>query len=240
VALGLMVAMLMRSLSGLPDERGRRTFGFTTGIYNYGFFPYPIAAALFDRETLGVTFVHNVGVEVAIWTLGVAVVSATDWRQSWRKILNGPVVAIVGALILNRVGFHPGEGNVLRVMAHSLGQCAIPLGLLQIGGTIAEHVNEFGPRRHPGDLVWSCLIRLLLLPVMFLLLARWLPISVELKRVMLLQAAMPCAVFPIVMTAKYGGDTVVALRVVLSTTLVGLVTMPLWIKVGLKWLHLGS
>jgi len=73
----------------------------------------------------------------------------------------------------------------------------------------------------------SCALRLGILPVLFLLLAKYLPCSLELKRVITIQAAMAAAVFPIVMAKHYGGDPATALRVVLGTSLVGLVTIPL-------------
>jgi hypothetical protein len=69
----------------------------------------------------------------------------------------------------------------------------------------------------------------------FLLLARYLPCSVELKRVILLQAAMPAAVFPIIMARHYGGDPITALRVVVATSLGGLLTIPLWLRFGMHF-----
>ena len=46
---------------------------------------------------------------------------------------------------------------------------------------------------------------------------------------------MPAAVVPIVMARHYGGDPALALRIVLSTSVVSLVTTPLWIRFGLKF-----
>jgi hypothetical protein len=56
--------------------------------------------------------------------------------------------------------------------------------------------------------------------------------------VIVLEAAMPAAVFPIVMARHYGGDAATALRVVFSTSLVSLLTIPLWIRFGLKFVGL--
>ena len=69
----------------------------------------------------------------------------------------------------------------------------------------------------------------------FILLARYLPASVELKRVIVLQAAMPAAVFPIVMSRHYGGHPPTALRVVIGTSLLSLLTIPLWLRLGMKF-----
>ena len=77
-----------------------------------------------------------------------------------------------------------------------------------------------------------------ILPVLFLLLAKYLPCSIELKRIIAIQAAMPAAVFSIVIAKHYCGDPATALRVVLGTSLVGLVTIPLWLRFGMKFVGL--
>ena len=84
----------------------------------------------------------------------------------------------------------------------------------------------------PSDL---CAVRLGILPVVMLCIARWLPCPVELKRVLVVEAAMPAAVFPIIMARYYGGQPLTAVQVVLATTALGLVTSPLWIRAGLAF-----
>ena len=84
----------------------------------------------------------------------------------------------------------------------------------------------------------ACLVRLGILPMLFLLLPRWLDLSLEMKRIVVLEAAMPSAVFPIVMAKHYGGDPSTALRIVVATSLVGLITIPLWIRFGLNFVGL--
>jgi predicted permease len=84
----------------------------------------------------------------------------------------------------------------------------------------------------------ACLIRLGILPLLFLGGAFLLSGPVELRRVMVLQAAMPSAVFPIIMARHYGGDSITAVRVVVVTTVLGLITIPLWIRAGMHWLAL--
>jgi predicted permease len=87
---------------------------------------------------------------------------------------------------------------------------------------------------------WSLLLRLGLLPLGMLLLAMVLPCSVELKRVVAIQAAMPAATFPIVLARHYDGDTGVGTWIVLSSSLVSLITIPLWIPAGLHLLGVAT
>ena len=69
--------------------------------------------------------------------------------------------------------------------------------------------------------------------------AAWalLPLPLELRRVLVLQAAMPAAMFPVVMAKYYGGDPATAVRIVLATSLAALLTIPLWLGFGLALLR---
>lgn len=234
VAIGLFLALWFCRFNGLRGSPEEGTFAVSVGIYNYGYVPLPLALVLFGNETAGVLFVHNVGVELAMWTLGVMLFTRGAGRD-WRKFVNAPLIAIVVALVANASGLHEFVPNVARTTLHWLGQCAIPMSLILIGAVVADYLVDF----HAGwD--WKVMgtaigLRIVLLPVLFLLLARYLPASVELKRVIVLEAAMPAAVFPIVMSRHYGGDPPTALRVVIATSLVGMVTIPLWIRFGMKF-----
>jgi predicted permease len=96
------------------------------------------------------------------------------------------------------------------------------------------HLGSAGQASRP--MLVACLLRLGLLPLFFLLLAKYLPVSLELRQVMLLQSAMPAAVFPIIMARHYGGDPGLALRIVIATSLGALVTMSFWLRLGGQFL----
>ncbi|MBE0540264.1 MAG: AEC family transporter [Verrucomicrobia bacterium] len=235
VALGVVLALASRRLHGLTERRAQRTFAVSVGMYNYGYVPLPLALLLFDKETAGVLFVHNVGVELGLWTLGVMLLTGGSLGRDWRRIVNAPLIAIVLAVMLNALGWHTHVPQVVLTAVHWLGQCAIPMALILIGAIVADHLHEFHSAsgwRVIGTAVW---LRIGVLPVLFLLLAKYLPGSLELKRVMVLEAAMPAAVFPIIMARHYHGDPPTALRVVIGTSAVGLVTIPLWIKFGMHF-----
>jgi hypothetical protein len=74
-----------------------------------------------------------------------------------------------------------------------------------------------------------------ILPVAFLLLAKFLPCTLELKRVIVVQAAMPAGIFPIVLAKHYGGRPLTAVQVVVGTTVLGVLVIPLWLQFGLAW-----
>jgi predicted permease len=233
VLAGLLLALAFRRWVPARVPATRRTFVFSVAVYNYGYVPLPLAMMLFDRETVAVLFVHNVGVEIALWVFGLLLLTGAGLRASWRRLLNAPLLAIVLTVTLNALVPPEAVPPVVRTAAHLLGQCAIPLGLVLIGAVMADHAHEFVRAQGGRVMALGCLLRLGLLPVGFLLLARYLPCSLQLKQVILLQAAMPAAVFPIVMARHYGGDPITALRVVVATSLGALLTIPLWLRLGM-------
>lgn len=222
-------------LIGLTVGTGLRTFALSAGICNYGYLPLPIVGAVWGRETQGVLLVHNVGVEAAMWTVGVLVLSGLSLREGWRKLVNPIVLTLVAAILLNLAGLAAYVPSMVMNVAHSLAVCMIPLGLLMIGVSLANHLGELGALFRPKVTLAAAVLRLGLLPLAILCVARWLPCPVELKRVLVVQAAMPSGVFTIVLARHYGGQPLTAVQVVLGTTVLGILTIPLWIRLGLAW-----
>jgi len=236
---GFGLAMLVARKFKIGDQKECRTFAFTTGIYNYGYFPVPIIALLFDRETTGVLLVHNLGVEVAMWVLGVGfILSRNDPKSIWKRVFSGPVIAILIAVPMNYFKIDQHLPNSALETINLLGQCAIPLGLLLIGATFMDLAKEMKITSRVNIPFTASVLRLGILPAAFLFIAFTLPLSTELKCVIAVQAAMPCGVFPIVLARHFDGSPEVALKVVLGTTLLSFLTIPLWIAIGIKLLDL--
>ena len=76
------------------------------------------------------------------------------------------------------------------------------------------------------------------MPLAFIAVAALLTGSQELQRVLVVEAAMPAAIFPIVLAKHYGGKPNVAVQVCLATSLVSLVLTPAWLLLGLHLLEL--
>lgn len=237
VGLAMALAWLAQPLHGRREPAERRTFAVVVGLHNYGYVPLPLALLLFDEATAGVLFLHIIGVEMAMWTLGVMLMSGGAARD-WRKLLNAPLFAIVLALGLNTLGWNTNVPEVVGTGIHWLGGCAIPLALILIGAIMADHLGDFHSTHGWRVMTAGVFLRLGLFPLMFLLVARFIPLTTEHQRVLVLEAAMPTAVFPVVLAKLYRGDPATAMRAVLSTSIVSLVTIPLWIRFGMKFVGL--
>jgi predicted permease len=236
VAFGMGVAFFCGRTARVGDERAVRTFAVTAGLQNYSYVPIPLAMLLFDTRTVGVLFVHNVGVDVSMWTLGVMLLTGAMSARDWRKIINAPLLAIALAIVMNEFRVDQSIPKAVLTAIHWLGGCAIPMALILIGAVVADHLHEFHSPSSWRVIATAVFVRVAFMPGCMLLVAKFLPATVELKRVLVLEASMTSAVFPIVMSRHYGGDPPTALRVVIGTSVVGLVTIPLWIHLGLGWI----
>ena len=224
-------------IGAMRKGTGLRTFTISTGIKNYGFLPLPILVELFPGNSgpSGLVFVFGVGVEVAMWTVGLAILTG---KAGLKSVINGPFIALVAALILNYSGAYAFVPVVITTSLDMLGRCAIPMSIFMIGATMSHFFRAgiLEDAFRVGTI--SVLVRLGIHAALILGVASLFPVSSDLKRLLVVQAAMPTAIFPIVLARLFGGQPQVAIQIVMITSFVSLLTMPFVIAEGLKWMNL--
>ncbi|MGH7956246.1 MAG: AEC family transporter, partial [Opitutaceae bacterium] len=233
--LGIRAGLLVAKMIGLHVGTGLRTFALAVGIANYGYLPLPIMQAMWGADSLGVLLVYNMGVEIAIWTVGVLVLTGQSFREGWRKLVSPILITLALAIVCNQTNLTPHLPAVLKSTIHALAVCAIPLGLIMSGVNLAQYLTgarELFDVRVSGA---AMALRLGALPIVVLAVAKFLPCPMELKRVLVVQAAMPTAMMPIIIARLYGGHPRTAVQIVLGTTALGIVVIPLWLRAGLEW-----
>jgi malate permease and related proteins len=234
IVVGFGVGWAVAAFLKIADTRKRRAFAFTSGIFNYGYFAIPVCDAVFGASFVGKLLVFNLGVEVAIWGVGVLLLGGGAFGV--RRLFNPPILALVAALWLNNMGWADAVPSFALVSIQMVGACAIPIGLLLIGATTLDLWRE--QRSTSWD--WrvaggGALVRLLLLPCVMLAVARWAPFprNVDwLHEIFVLQAAMPAGIFAIVIARYYDADANVAAQTMAPTIVLCLLTLPMWLIVG--------
>jgi len=234
IVLGALLSFLLAPVLGLRSGSGRGTFAVSAGLQNYGFIAIPLVAYLYpgDDNVIAVLFTHNLGVELAMWTVLLMLLSGKI-TPSWRVFMKGPIIAVIVGLLLMETATDHMVPAVGRNLFAILGVCAVPMSLLLVGTTLGDLLGKTKFDWKIG--VGGVALRLALIPVIILASAKYLPLAVELKQVLVIQAAVPSGMFPIVLSRHYGGRTEVAITVVITTTVVSLLTMPLVIAFGKSW-----
>lgn len=88
--LGIAAAWLVAKMLRMRIGTGLRTFTLTAGVQNYAFFVIPIIQMLFTASndpTLGILFVHNVGCELVVWSIGVIIIAGGPGNPEHGRLL---------------------------------------------------------------------------------------------------------------------------------------------------------
>ena len=237
ILIGLILSKLGGILFQIPKGPDRNTFSTTCGVQNYGFAAIPIVMALLPADSLGVLFVHSIGVEFAFWTLGIAFLQGKPGLHL-KSLLSGPILAVSLGLILVYSGgatlFHSSFFTPFRTIMLWLGESSFTFALILVGASLFDELKQCIPTWRVASA--AAILRLGILPAIILLITFSLPLPYDLKCILTVQAAMPSAVMPIVLSRFYGGSPTIASQVVLVTQGLGIFTIPLWITFGFNLL----
>ena len=112
-----------------------------------------------------------------------------------------------------------------------IGDLAIPLSLVLIGASIWSSRGKW--ISDPVDMIYTTVCRIVIIPLLTLLLLRFVHLPEIAGNIALVLAVMPASSGSVLIVREYGGDVDFAGQLILSTTLFGLVTMPLLLAVVL-------
>lgn len=232
---GILIGYLIGRLIRLQRGSGIRTFALSTGCQNFGFTAVPVVEILWGGGALAILFIHNIGVELAIWSIGVMIMSG-EGGIPWKKLINGPVIAVILGLTLVMLGIDKSITGPPRVAMSMIGIGCFPLAIILTGASMID--LAFREKPSTRIILGSALVRLALAPAVILCAAKFLPLATELRQVLVVQAAMPAAMSPILLAKMYGGKPGVAVQVVIATTILSLLTLPWIVSWGSQWIGL--
>jgi hypothetical protein len=232
---GILIGAVVGRLMGLEHGNGMRTFALSAGCQNFGFTAAPVVETLWGGSALALLFVHNLGVEMALWSVGVMMMSG-EHGMKWRRLINGPIIAVAIGLLLVALDLDDQFTGPARKAMSMIGVGAFPIAILVTGCSMIDLV---GSERPTWKIVLgSSLVRLVLAPFAILAAAKFLPISTELRQVLVVQAAMPAGMTAIILARIYQGRPAIAVQIVITTTLLSFITLPWIITWGCQWIGL--
>lgn len=243
IFLCLFLARYVFKLKAFKDETTQRTFAFATGLQNYGYIAIPVIDKVFGGDLLGMMVLHNMGVELAIWSIGITVLSGELNRSSWKRLINGPFIAVILSLFLNVSGGDQLVPAALADVIAQIGAAFIPLGVILVGTTVFTlcHKSNFFSKTFKegmGIVLLGNLLRSGIIPLIIIGMAMIFPYSLELQKVIIIEAAMPAAFSTIIYSKHYHGKPEVALQISMTSLAVGIILLPVWVSIGKSLLNL--
>jgi malonate transporter len=141
----------------------------------------------------------------------------------WREVARNPLIwATLTGLLLNLAGFEP--PRPLGIFLGRLADASIALGLLAVGAALRLQ----GQAGVLGASIYLSAVKLLAVPLLAAVLGHALGLSGIYYGVAILFASLPTASSAYILAMRMGGDGRSVAWIISATTLVSMLTMPLW------------
>lgn len=229
VLLTLVLAKFSLKIFNIRDSAKSDIFCLTTSFSNTVFLGLPIIYALYGGQAVGYVFFYDLGTGILFWTIGIALASRkgkaienTGFQDVLTHIINPSLLALFFSIIL--VFFDKKLPLIIMQPAKMLGDVTIPLAMLIIGANIAN-LNFSGQAKE--ILLWpAILIKLLIVPILIGILLYYINISHLIKRIIIIEAAMPSMISATILSQKYKKLPDFSAKIVVTTTALSVVTIP--------------
>ncbi len=218
--LSILCGKLFTLVTRTPKaDRGVYEFALLAG--NVGYMGIPVCLAVFGPDCGIYAALINIPFTLLCFSLGIALLAG---KASFRRILNPSFLTSVVAVLLYL--FRIPVPKILNDAASFLGQATSPCAMLVIGSTLAA--VPFREIFTEWRFLPFLAVRLFGIAALTWLLVGLLPVDPIGKAVLVLMAAMPTATNATMLSSLYGGNTELSAKLIFLSTVVSIVSMPLW------------
>lgn len=228
VAIQVFCMFLSKVLYRKEPLGRRKVLQYATLVSNAGFMGNPIAEGVFGAGGLMYASIYLIPQRIVMWSAGLACFTESEDRKTViRKIVTHPcIVAVyIGLLLMFTQMELPA---FLSTTIRSLGACTTSISMLLIG-TILADVDLRDMVSIP--VLKYTAIRLFVIPLAAYIGCRMFRVDSLVAGVAVLLAAMPAGSTTAILASKYDGDYEFATKCVVFSTLMTLVSVPLWCSV---------
>ncbi|MFZ2636134.1 MAG: AEC family transporter [Rectinemataceae bacterium] len=232
------IATGLAALFRIPQGR-RGTFASMFALSNTIFIGLPVNLLLFGEASLSYVLLYYIANTTLFWTLGVYGIARDGSIRSGKpkpslisvdglkRILSPPLVAFMAAVAMILIGIELPKS--IMDFCKTIGSMTTPLSMLFIGIVIAR--VEWKKIRLERDYLLVLAGRFLVAPLLLILIVRKMDLPVLMKQVFLIQASMPAMTQTPIMAGAYGADSEYAGVATSLSTVLSLVTIPLFMTV---------
>lgn len=220
------IAFLTIKIFPIPKEK-RKVVIFMLLFANTAFAGYPVIHSLFGEAGLFDAVILNFWFTVFLWTVGVQLLSGGEEKFHWKKLFNPGMISLVIGFLFFILGIK--IPLILYEPLKALGDTTIPLAMCLVGALLSETKIRNVLKDKVHFLV--AFLRLIFIPLAYGLLLKLfhLPLNTFITAVLI--TSMPIAANTAIFARRFELDYTFASEGILLTTLLSLVTIPLWVYV---------
>ena len=218
----LLSALLYR---GISDEKHRKVLQYATICSNAGVLGNPIAEGIFGSMGLLYASIYLIPQRTFMWSAGLTYFTrCPSKRELARKVLtHSCIIAVAFGMVLLITGTTlPG---FLGSTVNSIAGANTAVSMMLIGSfLVGVNVKSMFQK----TFYYYSFVRLFLIPFLVFVPCRLLGLDSMVTGVSTILAAMPAASSTAILAAKYECDEVFASKCVVFTTVLSMVTIPVW------------
>ncbi len=220
-----IVGILLSTLIFKKEETLRYRVSIFSAVYsNCGFMAIPLLSAAMGADGVFYGSAYLAVFTILYWTHGICLYGGSLKEISIKKIITNPgIIGTLAAVILFAARI-----ELPYVLKESVGYFAglnTPLAMIVMGAYLTR--VDIKKAIKSGSIYAVSLLRLLIIPIIAVLLARILKIDPVIAKAVLISAACPTASVTALMATKYNLDSTYASEVVSVTTVISIITIPL-------------
>ena len=223
--LALLIGFIAVRAAGLNDENGAVT-ELLCGVMNSIFIGLPLLESLYGTTAVLYCALSCIPFNLLLYTYGVWRLKKGMGTSSMRlkDALSVPLFATLAALVI--FIFEPPVPRMICELIGSVSAATMPMSMIVIGATLGgiPLIDAFKDKR----VYYISFIRLIVCPAVTWLLFRLMTNDVILLSTCVLLSACPSAVVISVLALQYDYDASYSSRGVLVTTVLSMITLPLW------------
>lgn len=208
-----------------PDQQ-KKVLQYCTIVSNGGFLGNPVSEGIYGDLGLLYASMFLIPMRVIMWSVGTSyfVAGKADRKKVLRNVLTHPclVSVYIGlALMLTQIQLP----DIISMPIQYIGSCNTAIAMFIIGTILAD--VKLSTIVNPTTL-WFSVIRLGILPAITLAICLLLKADPVATGVSVIMTGMPAGATAAIFAARYGSDAPFATKCVVLTTLLSMVTIPLW------------
>jgi len=200
-------------------------------IGNTSFLGIPIALALLPSKTINLTIGFDLGTTLFAWIFGPFFLQKSNSNNIpnikglLNALINSPASrGIIGVLLAYLFQIDEILGNYLWIPA----RIVIALAIIIVGTRLGIITNQKGRILDLNEEIkFSILLKLFILPLIIFLVSKFLNFNFYQSSAVILQAGTPTAISTILMAEAYGVKQQIASKILFTTTLISIITIPL-------------
>jgi len=214
------------------DKKKRGLFSVMFGLSNTIFIGLPVNTALFGSESTQFVLLYYITNTLFFWTLGVygikkdsGQVSAKIFSfETLKNIITPPIITFIFSVALILLDIH--LPKFFLSACTYVGNLTTPLSIFFMGITLTR--LDKNSIRITKETILVVLGRFIFAPLVMLLLIGPLSFPLLMKKVFILEAAMPVMTQAAIVTEAYGGDFKEATVLCTLTTAISLIFIPIY------------